>query len=502
MKWKRKGMVFKMHSFISYFQYYIKSNRNYFILLLLIQSLTIPILSFTSSDTSYNIYITLIESCFFNGFLFAIILPIFNFHYLYTKTSHDIFFSLPIKRKHLFLFQFISGLIVLLVPLTLEYIISYLFLYLQLGSLASIPYTPIAYLFLFIIFLFGEYTITTLFCVKCNHLLDAIIIVLSSIILPLVIILSSYIFTSQQIANIVGIIGIFEYEIIDFSFIGSFISFPYFFWKVINEIIYAIKMFEIGEIFEFSYSNWFFFYWFILSIVSFYFAYKHFIQRKPEDAQQRTTTMIGYPCIITIITFCFLLIAQSLDNYILFSILIFIIYLCMIFISNRKLYIHWKHLFTYVIIFLIAISFSFTFKKTNGFGRIQEFPDINNVETITISIDMHSSNNYSYLYMNLLTNENIDGYTTEINSTNAFPSALEFQSITSKYHIDYIYNTTYNDYYAIDIYYKMNYDNLYISRFYTIPYTKESKQILTDYLNSLQDEYNVTIETVSYEETY
>ncbi|MGN1342973.1 MAG: hypothetical protein ACI4U3_00220, partial [Traorella sp.] len=129
--------------------------------------------------------------------LLAIILPIFTFKFSIVKRNVDMYFSIPINRNHLFNAHFIAPILGACLPIFINYLI---------GGLLIIPsngiktYLILLFLLLIAFMLFIViYSINTFFVLKCNNVIDASIISISLIIVPLLLYgaLSSFLYSQM-----------------------------------------------------------------------------------------------------------------------------------------------------------------------------------------------------------------------------------------------------------------------------------------------------------------
>ena len=325
MKWKRRGMVFMMNDFKAYLRYYVNSNKRLLILVFIILFLIMPFFTFNymglprgpySLDTFYTGFIALGAATCAGGCILSYLLPIYNFRYLYKKRSHEMYFSLPIQRKHLFLYNYISGLLVVLVPLLMNYLLGY-FIMLGLGYRERPLYMLIP-LFFFLglsILLLIQYSIFTFLSVKCNNLIDSILVNGAYVVMPFIVMLSATIFFSNQITAILGDIGASPSEFINMGMIQMLLSMPSTIYAFLFNMIasMASEMHRIDTLINAF--NWLYFlYWGVIGVLCFWFGWKSFVDRKPEDAEQRTVTLFGYPVIITVITFCMVLFVMNING--------------------------------------------------------------------------------------------------------------------------------------------------------------------------------------------
>lgn len=384
-----------MSEWKAYLKYYIKSNRRLIILVLIILFLMMPFFTFNhispiiSKYSLFNKFTTLGAMTYICGCVLSYLVPIFNYRYLYKKSSHELYYSLPITRQKLFRYTFLSGLLVMYVPLIINYAIGQMILVLlpkydeNLYAMA-----PVIFLLGFCVLLLIQYTIFTFLSVKCNNLIDSIIVNGAYVIMPVVVLIAVYTFFNHQITAIIGEVGAFANEFLNIELLQQLLSLP---MMIISYFVHCLTSFgtrsNAFQMYVHNFSWWLVLYWGIIGFVCYWFAQKAFIQRKVEDAQQRTTTLFAYPVIITVVTFSLVLFVMNVDGSVLLpSIIILAFYFCMIFFSNRKIHVRLLHVLVFGIIYCSTLALSFVFTQSSGFGFVREFPLTENMQNVKIQV--------------------------------------------------------------------------------------------------------------------
>lgn len=484
-------MVINMLSFKSYFIHFIKSNRIALILLCLFSFIIITLPTMTLFNQSMEKINILFFTTFGYGFLLSIALPIFQFRFLFNKSATDTYFALPIKRNKLFLYEYFLGYLLLTIPLFIQFFISYIFFLFHNTFTPTITTIPPIYAVLLLVFITIQYTITTLFTVKSNNLFDALVFNLFELGAPIAFIFILNIFMQMQIDTVIGgNIGIYSTEVIDYSLILNILTLPASFLLFIKNISINIYCYiKFSNPINISYPFYIVCYWFIIGCICFFFAYRHFIKRNAESSQQPSTTLIGYPFLLTFTLLCLLLCIKLNSFIFLFIILIFCCYFILLSISKRKLFISIKHVLIFICFTLSSFGFQYAFQSTNGFHIIQEIPNLNQIQSIDIYIRTNFSPIDSSLYLfNHASHENLYGYQIQNISHSEYAYILQSQSNISKKAIN---NKSYmNEYellndsqYIVYFYYKMKNDTI-IERYYHIPTSQ--KQMLQDVISTIQ----------------
>lgn len=496
MKWKRRGMVFMMNDLKAYLRYYINSNKRQLILVFIILFLMMPFFTFNyfglprnpySEDTFYTGFIALGAAACAGGCILSYLLPIYNFRYLYKKRSHELYFSLPIQRKHLFLFNYISGLVVLYVPLLINYLLGYLVM-LGFGYRARLLHMAIPLLFFLglSLLLLIQYSIFTFLSVKCNNLIDSILVNGAYVVMPFIVIVAANIFFHNQITTILGNIGASPNEFINMELIQILLSMPSTIYAFLFSTMQAlaIDMFRADNLINAF--NWLYFlYWGIIGVLCLWFGWKSFVERKPEDAEQRTVSLFGYPVIITVITFCMILFVMNIDGGVIVpSLIILVAYFCMIFFSNRKIQIKKLHVIVFALLYIGTFGFSYLYTQTKGLGMVKEFPSLAEVKEIEFDVHNYTiEDDNGMRFHDTKKKEYYDGYSTVIQDTESMQFMQDVQKKASKLNVEEYYSETY---YVTITYIKQN--KSMINRSYTLEVNKKNK----DYLQKLMDELKHT----------
>lgn len=432
-------MVCMKINFKKYLRYYINSNKRYIILICLILFIAMPFLMF---NTILGYYSTPIEAyqigvistsvvSVFAGCVLSFIIPIFNYRYLYKKNSNELYFSLPIKREKLFNYTYLSGLLLLLVPLLVYYFICYGYCAIIFpGVQLYLKIYPLLFVFILSILLVAQYTIFTFLSVKCNNILDSILINGSYVIMPIIVFIAAQVFFENQINLILGNIGGSISEFLPTEIFTNIASLPWVIYTVTKDLNYHLlgyfveKSIFIGEI-------PYVIYWGVIGIICFWFGKKAFIVRKPEEAQERTTTIFGYPVIITIVTFSLLLYMMNWTNNLLIpSVMIAMLYFCMIFFSNRKIKVKGIHVLVFAALYVGTFGFGQIYTQTSGFGLVKEFVDASTVQQVDLSVNLtvySDVSDYEDYKITLINNEDIMDYSVRTKKEDEISSLMDMQ---------------------------------------------------------------------------
>ena len=119
-----------------------------------------------ASDTQLGIFSTL--AC-----ILVLVVPIFEFKFKMSKITVDQMYSLPIKREKLFITKYIIGLIDIIIPISVAYFITVIWILLSKNLFTCIYYLPFYFVLLFTIII--SYTIIVFAFTRGNTIIDGII---------------------------------------------------------------------------------------------------------------------------------------------------------------------------------------------------------------------------------------------------------------------------------------------------------------------------------------
>lgn len=386
MKWRERGIEV-MNKIIdrNYLKYLFKSKKNILILLFMISFVCIPfisILMYSDELREYTIQYAVMMSCVL-AMLFSVGLPIYLFEILYHKRSCDLYFSLPIKKQTLFCTILLFNFIAVLGCICINY-------YIYILPFSNVIHTELSNIMLYVLIpliivisCICTQLLVTFICIRSNNILDTLFILIGHVLAPVVIYAAMIMFLSSKADLFV--LGNGNYiAMLDTVFMHflEYTSLPFIFFSTIFKILYNQQM-----------TNLFYgAYWIVLSMVVFYLSYRYFVRRKAEESGKRTSFIFGYPYIITIIIFGLIFLAQCLHGIavIVFLTVIFMLYLFMIFFSNRKISLNYRMVGLFVILIMISYGIGYVFVQTKGFYLVKEIPNLKNIEGITIQVSKYS----------------------------------------------------------------------------------------------------------------
>ena len=360
-------MVNCMKSFKDFYKQYLYENRRILTVVNVILFVFLPLYAGYMQIWSYRMSIQLAITNFIGivTVLFislSILVPIYNFRFLYKKNHNELYFSLPIQRKKLFLYVFLSGFISLTFSLIIHsFLVILLFRFHYVNDL-------IAYIFFLILSMLVFYIISTAISVRSNHIFDTIAIGAGYLILPLALMSSLNFIVYSMIQNtpVLLHLGVNPNEIffISESVYMKFIT-PvmmvatcggYFYSKVLG----GSAVFEMGVLI----------YWVVIAAACFYLAYVSFEKRDVEESQETTKTVLGYPLLVNLFAFCIVCMTDSWFEYVL----VFIVYMLAIFFANRKIKMSAKNVVTFVVILIASIGLRFSLQQVDLMKQVEIIP--------------------------------------------------------------------------------------------------------------------------------
>lgn len=319
----------------------------------------------------------------------AFIMPIHSFVFVFKRQSNDLYFGLPLKRSSLYMLQYGLGAVIALLPLYVNFILNTIIY--SVFFPASFPDLVSFYAVLLLLF-FCLYSLITFLVVRCNTLLDAVLIAGAYIVLPLFLYIAASIYLDGQGGAVfIADVSVIN-ELVNVQVAAGIVSLP-----AVALYLSVYFLTGVGQIPAVSQSAevMLVLYWMLIGAFCFWRGKKAFEKRREEDAQQRTTALCTYPFIINVITFCLLLIACSfgIRSLAMFTMLIVVIilYCVMKMFARRTFRLVKKEALFFVALFICTMIFSFAFRETKGFGRLQEVPDQKQIGYVMIDLNTNST---------------------------------------------------------------------------------------------------------------
>lgn len=390
MKWQERGTEYMTNNRIkAYRDYTFSTNKrlHVFVWAALFIIIIMPRLSFGINSHSAGMILAI------SGCALAFITPFYCFRHLFWKRSSELYFSLPITRKEMFKETFLSILKTYLIPLIIIFIVNIGFSMIinkpEFNNDIKLlfPLESLGYLALSIPIFIAISAMVTWVISFTNNLIDAILISLACMLVPMLLYSAFSTFISKQVSEVlVGAMGD-SGEFLTIRNIPAFMS-PFYCLMIFAEHILLPRG---GYYQDF---HWFvpiaaYLFWILIGIAALGYANRMYQRRKQESSEERTMDWYGYPLWIHITTVSLILLNLN-SNRIkssLFAILFILIsYIGMMFVAQRKIRLRAKHFVGFASVVIAVLLFSYLFEGTNGFGRLNEVVATDSVPYIEISM--------------------------------------------------------------------------------------------------------------------
>lgn len=313
----------------------------------------------------------------------TILVPLISYYFTYNKRSVDVYYSLPIKREHLFDIHYFIPLLCLYLPIIINYCLGVIVGYIKNSKLMnpSLILSSIGMMLCILVIMFAAYSIVTFFIQKCNSFIDAIIISISTFVLPFITFLSGFSLTSRFLVPT----GVDQGNLL--SWILKLFSPVYNAFTYIEALDYRPVLKELYFIIP---------YMLVISIVLYGLARTSFVKRKGEDASSVTKHILTYPFIINLMSLCIISFIDffnidSIESLIINLCIIFIVFIIMNFIARRKVIMNIWIIGKFLLYIGIVIIISLTARHTDCFGLNNQLVtiDYDKVEVDLYDYDLH-----------------------------------------------------------------------------------------------------------------
>ena len=366
-----------------YSLYLVKQNKKLIILLNVILAIMICgiegilLMSDGLDQFSASIYTVVISAIF--AMIISMIVPLYMMKMLYHKKSSDFYYALPIKRKDIYFTHLIFGFLVTMLPIVLYYIVGML-----LANASQIIYdfdldiALFAKILVIIIFnMFVMQAMINFIAVRCNNLVDALILIGCYMIIPFVLLLSISVYFDKLLYDTtLGFGNYLSYQFI-MDHLLIFLSVP------------TLLTQEISKMFDSNSWDWHMIYWFVVAVAFIVLSARYYVKRKAEQSESISNFHMGYPLVIVTSVLCIMLIGFGTGLLKGITIVVtLLVYFILLFIWKRKIYLNVKSIGVYVFLLVVCVCLQFVFEQTNGFNSIQEVPTKDYKEaSMEISVD-------------------------------------------------------------------------------------------------------------------
>ncbi|NBJ64277.1 hypothetical protein D5266_03640 [bacterium c-19] len=357
----------------AYGKWYWKHNQRMLATYLMIAAtlIIVPQLMFPYDPQSSSIPLALSAYVVFAlNLLMALLVPLYQFRFLFNKRSVDLYYPLPMKKTTMYWLNYGLGAILVCVP-------NMIFFINLLWEQASHAYIPYYLLMMAGLVLFGLslYALVTFFVMKCNSLWDACFAAAAVPISQLLIVSAVNGLLRNAVTELVNNGGS-AYEFFSLSYFEGAQPVMAGFQWISASLNAFFHISQSGGNFltlwlqESTLNAWMLIYYLLLLIGFSDWACKTYVKRKGEDSEQQTTSKFIFPLFISLITGSLLAYNITDIAYLCFTIVLFFL---MNALAERKLVIKTKMIAVLAIYGISLLGIHKVLIDTNGFGRIHEF---------------------------------------------------------------------------------------------------------------------------------
>lgn len=378
-----------------FLKYLIKSNKTLNIFLIILNLIFSSWFFFGASYNDYvssnNGVVTALCISYFLIVLECIILPIIELSFINNRKRIDIYYTLPIKHEKLV----ITTILEIIFKIVLMHIITIIPVLIANAFNVNILMF-IIYIFLTLIVVGALVLFTSALCLKTNSSLDAILVTLGYIFIPIMFYLVVNQFEFNHIfGKSLDLYHIIEKMMLPFLIID--ISY--------NNVAYMFNIFNF-EIID----------WIIIILMGIfgYILIRYELRyRKAERAEELSNNILTYPLVISTITLLLILLVLfsniKVMPKILFIMLIYAAYAIMNFIYQRRIIFTKKSAILFGITIVCALSISYIANITEGFGINYSFKDKHGLNNISMSYTFYSYGNKEYSFsINYIGSKDLD----------------------------------------------------------------------------------------------
>ena len=344
-----------------------------------------------SGLSSYIIFAILI------AILLVLITPFIQYNYLFSKKSVDVYHAIPVKRSELFVTQFISSLILVLIPFTINYFLGNILIMTLFNTKVDFMFQNYLSTIFFLLII---QSLSTFIILNTGTLLDSLIHTIIFLIYPFFIFLTLNVFSDRFLFGLNGILA---------DGLRS-LSPLYAIFYVLNKDPFPISLII---------------YWAIIFLGFFLVQKRMYLKRKSEKSEEPFTNDWYFPVSANIFTgfmFVFINVVYnsvnnlnersissffSIDALLISIILTFVGYAFLNLFRYRSTKFLKKTIKDYIVIVLISSLLSTLVIGTQYFNRVWKVPKANEIQ----SIEFDSNELY---WINPILNPRSNHYTNNI----------------------------------------------------------------------------------------
>ncbi len=408
--------TFKLNINFDHIRFLLKRNRRFIILMLVTMIVLNPILVImlgTLMDVSIGLLMV--------GKVFNIILAILSsfivssimFSYLNSRTSIDLYHSLPIDRKSLHLSIYLAGLAILLIPFTISWALA-IPLHLLIDN-PQILETITGFIYV-LLPLISIYTIITYVQINTGTTADSMLYAFIVLFLPFFAYLTYFAYGN---ALLLGFNELFNWNFL--SYLSPFVAI---FHNTIDNVAFSSHLF-FNQL-----------YWIILVGVVYFITIKIYQVRPSEKTQMPFTNNFFFPIVsisavvlVQILLYSFFYIITyeattiNIFSLVLSVLIAVVLYMILDAVASRSFKNILKAGLKYLVISLLVALITIPVNITKGFGFITHIP--NNIESVSVSFYdnlglIHESGKKDYYF-----------YNQNYQPTFTFDEAAEIEVITT-----------------------------------------------------------------------
>ncbi len=301
------------------------------------------------------------------GYISGVGIAMKVFNYLYRKNETDKVFSLPMTSSQRFISDFLSGLIIYIVPYIIVCIISIVMIPIM-ETVCSIEIIGvmvewrdiISHLLVLLMSMIMFYAYAVLVCVCCGSFIqNFIFIILMNISVPLLV----------YSLDLAMFLPLYRY-----GYLGS----PFLLYET-SPLGGVIFINVLSNVFE-----WGMVYSVVISVIV-YISYRIYKKRKAEDTGNAIVFSRFYYMLISVVLVCICSISAFQEFYISGIVICIIVFLVFELIrKQRNIKIKKKSVIYCASVIAFTFILIFTSHKTNGFGIIKKVPKLQSIEFIEL----------------------------------------------------------------------------------------------------------------------
>lgn len=320
----------------------------------------------SSQADSLKLYASSLSSGFAMCLLAAYVLPVVLFAFVHKRSSADLFFALPVKRKDMLFTNLLFAFCVTSLMLVIEALTGWF-----MRGIGLITFGHVLLLILVgCILLAAVLMVNMAFFLSANGTFDGIVMMLAYSLLPVFAAGLIQIFTENIIAG-----ATFEsYQSLQQKAVYlSPVGMSYEFFR---ELLWKFTGYHSYLLTPISSISWSYFITVLVWCVVAWFSLQYsFVKRRSERAGHISDNFFAYPLVIHIYLFMALLaIWCASASHLLLTSLMLVVYIAAIFVYHRTFSISPRTILTYAVIALVCCGIAKAGMATKGFGLAEKYP--------------------------------------------------------------------------------------------------------------------------------